>query len=183
MNIAIYVWDGYSETDLCIPTLLFKEENVMTLSSNQDIVRCNNGFRIVVDKKVKDVEPMDIDMLIIPGGNAVIEEDILELIRVCEKNKAIIAGICGGVDYLAHAGILSDRKFTGYYQKDEQYDHLPTDGILTYNTYESDRNVVTAQPKSYLEFAVELMNLAGYDLEDVDFYVEWFKSPFTWSKK
>ncbi|WP_273322654.1 DJ-1/PfpI family protein [Vallitalea guaymasensis] len=182
MNVAIYLYDNYYETELCIPTLMFKQskQNVIIISSEQEVITCVDGKRILVDKKISEIDPKDIDVLIIPGGGAIIKDDIVQLIKTCEKNGAIIGGICAGVDYMVHAGILSGRKYTGYYEKDKTYDHLPTDGILTYSMYESDRKMVTAKPEAYLEFALELYHLAGLDVGSVDGYLEWFKAPFCW---
>ncbi|WP_066498808.1 DJ-1/PfpI family protein [Abyssisolibacter fermentans] len=182
MNVALYLYDGYFETEICIPTLLFKNENLFTISSDQEVITCVDGKRVLIDKKINEVKPEEIDVLIIPGGKAIIKEDILALIKSCEENGTIIGGICGGVDYMAHAGVLSSRSFTGYYQQNETYDHLPTNGTLTYSMYESDRKIVSAKPEAYLEFALELYHLAGFEVKSVDGYIEWFKSPFCWKK-
>ncbi|GKX31549.1 hypothetical protein SH1V18_40290 [Vallitalea longa] len=186
MNIAVYLFDNYAEPELCVPTLMFNyidENNVVMISSEQDVIKCADGKRILIDKKISQIDPEDIDVLIIPGGIPIIKDDIIKLIQQCEKNGAIIGGICGGVDYIAHAGILSGRKYTGYYEKDKTYDYLPTDGILTYSMYESDKNVVTAKTEAYLEFALELYHLAGFDVGPVEGYLQWFKSPFCWKCK
>ncbi len=180
MNVAVYLYDGYFETELCIPTMLFAKENLFTLASNQEIVKCMDGRRLLVDRMVSEVKPEEIDVLIIPGGKPIPQEDILDLIRACERRNAIIGGICGGVDYLAYAGILENRRFTSYYQLDKHYDHLPVSGEMTGSMYESDQNVISAKPEAYLEFALELVRLAGLlKSEAISNYVEWFKSPKT----
>ena len=181
MNVAIYLFDGYYETELCIPAMLFsKENNMFTIASDQDVVTCMDGRRLIVDRHVKEVSELEIDVLIIPGGKPIFQNDILSLIRSCAKMGVIIGAICAGVDYLAHAGILDNRKFTSYYKLEENYDFLPKTGNMTGNMYESDGNVVTAKPEAYLEFALELYRLAGKLSPDaVPNYLEWFKSPNT----
>lgn len=184
MNIAAYLYDNYYETELCIPTLMFKEDdqnNVIMISSEQDTVKCVDGKRILIDKKISQINPEEIDVLIIPGGGPIIKDDIIKLIQQCEKNGAIIGGICGGVEYIAHAGILSGRKYTSHQNK--SYEHLSKNSIHTHSMYESDKNVVTAKPEAYLEFALELYHLAGFDVGPVEGYMEWFKSPFCWKCK
>ncbi|XMB86190.1 DJ-1/PfpI family protein [Mycoplasmatota bacterium WC44] len=182
MKIALYLYDGYFETEICIPALLFSKEELFTLSSDQDVVKCKDGRRVLVDYTVSEVNPSEIDVLIIPGGTPIIKEDVLKLITDCEKHGTIIGSICGGVDYLAHAGVLSNRKYTSYYEKEKTYEFLPTDGTLSYSMYETDKNVVTAKPAAYLEFALELYHLAGFEIKSIDNYIEWFKSPFCWNK-
>jgi len=182
MNIGIYLYNGYDETEVCIPAFLFRKENIITISSDDEFVKCMDGRKIVSDKRVNEVNPDNIDVLIIPGGMPIIKDDILELIIECEKRNVIIGGICGGVDFLAQAGVLADRKFTGYYEENKEYGFLPQNGKLTYSMYETDRNIVSAKPEAYLEFAMEVYHLTGKEIESVDGYVEWFKSPFVWKK-
>lgn len=177
MNVAIYLYDGYYETELCIPAMLFSKDNLFIIASNQEIVTCMDGRRLLVDRQVKDVTSKEIDVLIVPGGRPIPRDDIFELIRACEKAGAIIGGICGGVDYLAYAGILENRNYTSYYETGETYDFLPKTGCMTGQMYESDRRVVTAKPEAYLEFALELYRLAGKLSPDkIQNYLDWFKS-------
>jgi putative intracellular protease/amidase len=178
MNIAVYLYDGYFETELCIPTMLFSKENLFTIASEQEIVKCMDGRRLMIDRQVREVKAEEIDVLIIPGGKIIPKEDIFELIRACEKRGVIMGGICGGVDYFAYAGILENRRFTSYYEANKIYDHLPESGEMTGSMYESDRKVVSAKPEAYLEFALELFQLAGLlKPEAINNYNEWFKSP------
>lgn len=178
MNVAIYLYDGYYEVELCIPVMMFRDENLFTVASDQEVVRCMDGRRLLADRHVKDVDPKSIDVLIIPGDDPILKDDILGLIRACEANGAIIGGICGGVDYMAHAGILENRRFTGHYTPGRTYDFLPKTGTMTGEPYESDRRVITARPEAYLEFALELCRLAGKLSEkDVQEYLDWFKRP------
>lgn len=180
MNVAIYLYDGYYETELCIPAMLFAKENLFTVASDQEFVTCMDGRRLIIDCQVKEVKAETIDVLIIPGGKPILKDDIFELIRACETRGVIIGGICSGVDYLAYAGILENRKYTSYYKKGEIYDFLPKTGEMTGQMYESDRNVVSAKPEGYLEFALELYRLAGKLSPDaIADYLEWFKSPNT----
>lgn len=180
MNIAIYLYDGYYETELCIPAMLFAQENSFTIASDQEVVTCMDGRRLLVDRQVKDLKAEEIDVLIIPGGKPIPKEDIFNLIRSCEARGTVIGGICGGVDYLAYAGILENRKFTSYYKPGETYDFLPSTGFMTGSMYESDRGVVSAKPEAYLEFALELYKLAGkLTSESIPKYIDWFKRPST----
>ncbi|WP_026477597.1 DJ-1/PfpI family protein [Alkaliphilus transvaalensis] len=180
MNIAIYLYDGYYETELCIPAMLFSKENMFTIASDQEVVTCMDGRRLLVDRQVKEVKAEEIDLLIIPGGKPIPKDDIFQLIRNCEEQGKIIGGICGGVDYLAYAGVLENRRYTSYYALGESYDFLPKRGTMTGATYESDRGIVSAKPEAYLEFALELYKLAGKLIEeDVAKYLDWFKSPNT----
>lgn len=176
MNVAIYLYDGYFETELCIATMLFKKENLFVLSSGEKKVRCMDGRYVLVDKTIEEVSADDIDVLIIPGGNPIIKEDILSLIRSCHKKNAVMGGICGGVDYFAHAGVLEGKRYTSYYEKDKEYAFLPENTKPTYEMYESSNNIITANPEAYLEFAMELARCAGIlKNDDVENLVSWFK--------
>lgn len=176
MNVAIYLYDDYYETELCIATMLFRNENLFVLSSGEKKVRCMDGRYVCVDKTTEEVSANDIDVLIIPGGNPIIKDDIISLIKSCHEKKTVMGGICGGVDYFAHAGILEGKKYTGFYEKDKEYDFLPANTKPTYEMYESSDNIVTANPEAYLEFAVELARCAGIlEKGAVENLVSWFK--------
>jgi putative intracellular protease/amidase len=176
MNVAIYLYDGYFETELCIATMLFKKENLFVLSSGEKKIRCMDGRHILVDKTINEVSSDDIDVLIIPGGSPIIKEDILSLIRSCHKKGAVMGGICGGVDYFAHAGVLEGKRYTSYYENDKEYAFLPKMTKPTYEMYESSNNIVTASPEAYLEFAMELARCAGILENDaIENLVSWFK--------
>lgn len=177
MNVAIYLYDGYYETEICIATMLFRKENLFVLSSGQDIITCMDGRKVLVDKKIQDLSSNDIDVLIIPGGNPILEPGILSLIKECHEKGSVVGGICGGVDYLAHAGILEGKKYTGYYKEGINYDFLPPNTPPTYSLYESDQNVISAHPHGYLEFAMELARLStSIAQEDVAMLLRWFKT-------
>jgi len=177
MNIGIYLYDGYYEVELAVLTMILKNHNVLYLSSDQNEITCMDGKRIVIDKKLDSIDADLIDALIIPGGNPIIKDDILNLIRACFSKNKIIGGICGGVDYIAHSGILENLTYTGTYSKDKTYSHLPSNPP-TYNLYETDKNVVTSRHDGYLEFAMEIGRLLGeVDYETVSFLNTWFKSP------
>lgn len=64
MNVAIYLYDGYFETELCIATMLFRNENLFVLSSGEKKVRCMDGRHVFVDKTIDEITPSHIDVLI-----------------------------------------------------------------------------------------------------------------------
>ena len=47
-------------------------------------------------------------------------EELNTLLRALDQNKTKIAAICGGPTFLAHAGLLANRKCTGSVAEDEK---------------------------------------------------------------
>lgn len=179
MNVAMYLYDGYYETEIALAGLIFKRERLFTTACQDGPVAGGDGRRMHVDRRVEDLDPSEIDVLILPGGSPRPEPAALELIRACARRSAWIGGICAGVDLMAWAGILAGRRFTGYYESGKAYGHLPEEGVLTYRNLEVDGRLVTASYHAYLEFALALGLKTGVlREEDVPEYVDWFKKPF-----
>lgn len=180
MNVGLYLYDGYFETEVAPAMIMFRGERLITISDNSDIAVCAAGKKVMIDKKVGEVDPNEIDVLILPGGmEHTISEETGRFIKACADNGAVVGGICGGVDFMASAGVLSKKRYTSYYDPEKQYQHLPKDAKLTYSMYECDDNIITARAEAYLEFAFALYQSAGFTV-DVDNYAEWFKTPLSW---
>lgn len=179
MNVAMYLYDGYYETEIALAGLVFRRERLFTVAGRAGSAAAVDGRRMMVDRRAEDVDAGEIDVLILPGGSPGPEPAGLDLIRRCAARSAWIGGICAGVDLMAGAGILAGRRFTGYYEPGKTYDHLPGDGILTYRNLEVDGRLVTASYHAYLEFALALGLKTGVVREDeIQGYVDWFKKPF-----
>ena len=87
-------------------------------SINKSAIKGKHGYEVRVDKTLKEVNPEDYDILILPGGKApeVIrkEKEALEIAKYFfQKNKPVSA-ICHGPQTLITAGLLKGRHATCY---------------------------------------------------------------------
>jgi putative intracellular protease/amidase len=184
MKIALFYYDGFSEFEVALVGLFFKEHEFFTIALENREYRSEERQRFVVDKVIKDMDVQAIDLLVIPGGEPAPFVENLELKNFVENliahNKKV-AGICGGASLLAGLGILKGKKCTGmssgidpsrpsyqYYSEASFSDeHVVVDG-----------NIITAQGQAYVEFAVELARQMKLCEEEDDYReaLKWFKN-------
>ena len=184
MKIALFYYDGFSEFEVVLICLFFKEENVISIALENREFRSEENQRFCVDKVIKDIDIDSIDLLVIPGGEPAPLVENLELKSFVEnlvsKNKKV-AGICGGASLLAGLGLLNGKKCTGLSSgKDPNipsYQYF-SDSIFLDDHVVVDGNIITAQGQAYVEFAIEIarqMNLCEKEEEYIE-ALKWFKN-------
>jgi putative intracellular protease/amidase len=117
---------------------------------------------------VKDVNPDDVDVFLIPGGlvESIIDDPHLKnlLVQLNEKGK-IIGAICGGVILLGQYGILDGKSFTCFARRYE-IDGDTREKFFKNSNYTGedvvvDGNIVTAMGQAFVEFGAEVADRAG----------------------
>ena len=184
MKIALFYYDEFSEFEVVLIGLLFRQHDLISIALENREYRSEEGQRFCVDQVIKDVEIDSIDLLVIPGGEPTPLVDNLELKGFVEnlvaKNKKV-AGICGGASLLAGLGVLKGKKCTGLSSgKDPD--------ILSYQYFSEstflddhvvvDGNMITAQGQAYVEFAFELARQMGLSENEENYQagIKWFKN-------
>ena len=184
MRIALFYYDGFSEFEVALIGLFFKEHDFMTIALENREYRSEECQRFVVDNVVKDVDLQSIDLFVIPGGDPAPLVDNLELKdfvdKLIAKNKKV-AGICGGASLLAGLGALKGKKCTG--MSSGRDPNRPSFQYFSESFFSDehvvvDGNIITAQGQAYVEFAVELARqMSVCDRED-DYQeaLKWFRN-------
>ncbi len=95
--------------------------------------------------KVEDLN-YDYDFLVLPGGvksmeKVRLEKKVIDLIRVFDEKKIVIACICSAAQLLISAKIVKDRKIAGYYSMRD--DLLNAGAIYTDEPAVIDNNIIT----------------------------------------
>jgi protease I len=76
------------------------------------------GHNFVLNSTFDDIQAMEYDALVIPGGRAPeyirLNDRVLEIVRYFAQAKRPIAAICHGLQVLAAAQVLQDRLCTAY---------------------------------------------------------------------
>lgn len=111
-------------------------------------VTSTEGFSLNATCKLSDIDPMEVELLLVPGGNisTIDNEEVYSFIRAVVDNKQLVAGICNGADELDHAGILEGIESTH-----------SVDEPLVVGDY-----VITARANMYVDMAIAIgkkMNL------------------------
>jgi protease I len=118
-HIGILAENNYQELELWYPLLRLREEGAevkVVGTGSAETYTSKYGYPVTVDATADEVNPADLDAIIVPGGYAPDYlrrySAVLNLVwEVFSRNK-VVAAICHGGWVLASAGILKGRKAT-----------------------------------------------------------------------
>lgn len=120
MKALIISADNFEDTELLVPFYRLEEEGAQVdiASIKKGKIKGKHGYEVEVNKTLKEVNPDDYDILILPGGKAPEtlrkEKKAIEIAKhFFQKNKPVSA-ICHGPQILITAGLLKGRKATCY---------------------------------------------------------------------
>ncbi len=118
-RIVILVENQYQDLEVWYPLLRLKEEGIEVIAAgtgSADSYKGKYGYPITVDCNIKDINPSDVDGVIVPGGWAPDflrrYESVSKLVKGMDDAGKIIASICHGASVLVSAGILKGRTVT-----------------------------------------------------------------------
>jgi putative intracellular protease/amidase len=160
--VHVLVFDGFADWEPAYALAELRrwgKRAVVVIGFTASPVTSMGGLRVAPDRRLADVDPADVELLILPGGD-LWEGDypraaLEELLRALLSAAVPIAAICGGTLAVARAGLLNDRRHTsnmpGYLRA-----HAPEysgtagyDAALAVN----DRGVITASGLGPVDFA------------------------------
>ncbi|MFW9844887.1 MAG: DJ-1/PfpI family protein [Candidatus Thorarchaeota archaeon] len=181
MKTYVFLYDGFADFEIA-PLLLFLREKteVITFSFEKGVQRSEEQLSVVVDQSIVDVNPEDVDLLIIPGGDPEPHKertDFHDFLRQVHKHGTIIAAICGGPGFLAHAGLLKGLRIAHGYS--------PEDAIRVFEGSEItdedvivEGNIITARGQAFAEFAVEVYRTLDFfeSEEEAKTSLAWLKN-------
>lgn len=165
MNVCIFYYDGFCEFEVALTAANFKKQNLFTAALEDRVYVSEETQRFLPDRLIDGLDPEDIDLFIIPGGdpsalydNRKLKDFILEL----NKRGKYIAGICGGTFLMAEYGILDNKRCTGSgsgLKPDMPFIDLFRNSVISDESVVVDGNAVTAAGQAYIELAIELGKL------------------------
>ena len=120
------------------------------------------GLRVLPSTVATDVDPGDVAVFILPGGDrweqAAIEPEIEQLLTRLDALSVPIAAICGATVAMARLGLLRGRRHTS---NGLEYLRAQVPGYVEAENYQDtpavrDRGLITASGLADVEFAREL---------------------------
>jgi protease I len=162
MKVLIISADNFEDMELLVPYYRMLEEghDVDIASMRKGKIKGIKGYEVEANKALKDVNPEDYDILILPGGKAPEairkEQTALAIARdFFDKNKPV-AAICHGPQTLISAGLMKGKHATSYRSvapemKEAGADYEDKEVIV-------DGNLITSrQPSDLPAFMREIM--------------------------
>ena len=118
-QIAVLAENQYQELELWYPLMRLREEgaNVLVVApASEQVYVSKLGYPVKPDLAVADVEPADLDAVVIPGGFAPEgmrkHKPMVDLVREVHKQGNLVAAICHAGWMLASSGIARGRRLT-----------------------------------------------------------------------
>lgn len=167
-NCYVFVYNGYSDWE---PALAmyglhnFSDFAVTTFSIDGAPVRSGGNLSVTPDTFLEALRPESIDLLILPGGMALQQNDpalhaILPLLRYMIQQRKPLAAICGATTLLARNGLLDHADHTSNalqylqltapeYQAAPRYVEAPS---------VDDQELITASGTQPAAFAASIFN-------------------------
>ena len=156
---------------------------VETVGLTRSPVQSMGGLSVLPTTTVADVDPLDVAVLILPGGDrwetAPIEPELEALVRDLDARGVPIAAICGATVAIARMGLLRGRRHTS---NGLEYlrSHAPGyDDAAAYVDAPAvrDRALITASGLADVEFARELFEeLSVFSADDRALWAEIFRT-------
>ena len=117
-------------------------KEMMFVSPDGKETTATEGCRRVPEEQLEYVDPKDVELLIIPGGDIekIDNQTVWEYLKSVHNLGGRIAAICAGVDVVEHARLLEGRESTHSCEKD-----VVTSGRIT-----------TSRANGYVDFAIEV---------------------------
>lgn len=149
MKTYILCYETFTLFEIVLVAYMFNtSESVNMIGVDKSAVTSYESIRIMPEYRMDEIELTEKDLLVIPGGDIrKIPESgkMKKLLDTAFEKKCKVAAICAGIDYLEEQGYLN--------------------GYRTAKTTDEDvvidRNLITAKPNAFVEFAVETANMFG----------------------
>jgi protease I len=154
MKALIISADSFEDTELLVPYYRLKEEgvDVHVASMTKKKIKGKHGYEVDIDKTLKELNPDDYDLLLVPGGKAPEairkEKDALEIAKHFFQQSKPVSAICHGPQILITADLLRGRHATCYKSVAQE---LKESGAIYEDTeVVVDGNLVTSRQPSDL---------------------------------
>lgn len=159
MKVMVALADGFEDIEAITPIDILRRAGVKvdTVGVVGSVITSSQGIRVMVDKRISEVNPDEYDGIILPGGNPGYinlgrTAKLIEILKKMDSQGKLIAAICGSPAVLAKAGVLENKKATISPGMEKEIPYPRPDRVVV------DGNVITSQsPGTAMEFSLALV--------------------------
>lgn len=126
MKALIISADHFEDSELLFPYYRLQEEGLQVdiASIARGKINGKHGYEVAVDRALRDVDPNEYDILVLPGGKAPAtlrkEQAAVAIAQDFMRRNKPVAAICHGPQILITAGVLQGRRATCYHTVAEE---------------------------------------------------------------
>jgi putative intracellular protease/amidase len=154
---------------------------VLTVGLARQTITTMAGLKVVADLSLDDVNPKNVSLLLLPGGDMWEQQSqpaLQSLLRSLHDEQVAIAAICGATLEVARAGLTDQCRHTSNalsYLKSMVPDYRD-EAFYVDELAVSDRGIITASGLGSVDFAREIFRLLKvYDDKDLRIWYDMFK--------
>ena len=162
-----FLADGFEEIEAIAPCDILRRggKEVALVAINGDKAVGSHGIEIKCDITIDDVNPEDIEMVILPGGmpgttNLKNCEKLTKILNFCYKNDIYMAAICAAPSVFGEHGYLKGKLATCF----PGFEDSLMGAIVLDEPVVIDENVITSKGAgTALQFGYALLSLFDID--------------------
>jgi putative intracellular protease/amidase len=165
-DVYVLVFDGFADWEPAHALAELRREGkraIVVVGFDANPVTSMGGLRVMPDRALAEVEPHNVGLLILPGGDMWEQGNYPQPLITGLLSKLVgasipIAAICGATLALARAGLLNDRRHTSTVPGDLKAAAPAYSGAAHYvsDLAVTDRGVITASGLGSVDFAREV---------------------------
>ena len=156
--------EGYETVEALLVVDLLRRGGVeVTMASitEDEFVRSSHGVNVEMDAVLGEVDILDYDAIILPGGmpgttNLKEDENVRKAVQEAYDDGRYVAAICAAPTILADMGLLKGKRATCYPDMESEIE----DAYLTGAPVATDENIITSQGVgTAIDFALKLIEV------------------------
>ena len=158
MKVMVPLADGFEEIEAftVIDVLRRAGLEVETVGIVGSVIKGASGVRMMVDKRLMEVNSKQYDAIAIPGGpgykTLARASKLMDIIKDLNTRQKTIGAICAAPAILAQLGMLDDKRATIYPGMEKQLSYPRGNRVVI------DGNIITSQaPGTAMEFSLALV--------------------------
>ena len=116
MKTYVLIYDTFAQFEVVLTNYFMKTKSeIITVGLTEKEVISWEGFKTVPHLTIDEVNPEEVDLFIIPGGEPdqlFNQSELLELINTLYNKNKVMGAICSAPIHFAKAGILDGHNYT-----------------------------------------------------------------------
>ncbi len=178
-KILLAIYDSFSEFEITVATAMMRgTHQIVTVADSLKTITGESGLQFVPHFMYQQLDPMEYEGIIIPGGDLINikdTEELFQLTKIFYQHNKLTAAICSGTYVLARAGVLEDKPYTvTLHQEQRKFLGCFEEEHFRYEPVVETGNLITAQGHAYVEFALAIAEQLGA-LNHPEFTREFYK--------
>ena len=162
IKALVLIANGSEEVETLFPVDVLRRAGVLVdlTSINEKIVVCSRNVSVVADKLFCEVNPLEYDVVVVPGGlngskNISNDEVVVKAISLMMEKGKLIASICAAPALvLAKHNLIKGRKATCF--PDKEFISLIGENYTGESVTVDGKLITASGPKSALDFSLAI---------------------------